>query len=214
MIPFNIAIFLTLTRILIIPLLVVVFYAPQWFSMQDAYAMAHKICAVLFTVAALTDWLDGYVARRFNQETRLGALIDPIADKMIVAVALLLIVERFNSWAISLPAMVIITRELAVSGLREWMASESMRDIVAVDWFGKIKTVLQVGSIILLLWGLPLPSEITVSGAVSGAVSGVAVVRDITIVGLVMLYIASILTLYSMFYYLFKAKRALSRRKS
>ncbi len=198
MIQMNAAIFLTLTRILIIPLLVAVFYFPVWLDSVEWVQWSTRICAGLFILAALTDLLDGYVARRFEQVTRLGALIDPIADKMIVAVALLLIVERFESWMVSLPALVIIARELAVSGLREWMAMQKMSEIVAVGWFGKIKTILQLSAIVFLLWGLPITSA-------------PVVMHWSAVVGLWMLYIATIMTIYSMVHYLIKAKQSLKQ---
>ena len=116
---------LTLFRMFLIPLLVIGFYAPLWLVGTDFMVLApwsRPLCAFLFVSAAVSDALDGYIARRYGQVTRFGALIDPVADKLIIAVALMLITEDANDWVVTLPAIVIVTREIAISGLREWMA--------------------------------------------------------------------------------------------
>jgi CDP-diacylglycerol--glycerol-3-phosphate 3-phosphatidyltransferase/cardiolipin synthase len=130
----NIPNILTLLRIFLIPVFVVVFYLPvPW---------ARPLCALIFTVAALTDWLDGYLARRWGQTSPLGAFLDPVADKLMVAIALVLLVQAEATVLFALPAAVIIGREITVSALREWMAEVGARAKVAVSMTGKVKTAL------------------------------------------------------------------------
>lgn len=198
----NLPTLLTLLRIFIIPLLIVAFYMPDWIAPDSTATYwlvqwSAVICAGLFTLAAITDALDGYAARRFKQVTRFGALIDPIADKMIIAVALLLVVEKTSNWVITLPAMVIITREFAIAGLREWIVGEGYSGLVAVNWFGKIKTVIQSLAIIFLLWGIN--PEAYLPG------------RFIWNTGLFLLYLAAVMTLLSMIIYFVRARHTLSR---
>ncbi|RYY75620.1 MAG: CDP-diacylglycerol--glycerol-3-phosphate 3-phosphatidyltransferase [Gammaproteobacteria bacterium] len=135
---------LTLLRIILIPLFVVIFYLPFWW--------AHLSCAVIFAVAAVTDWLDGYVARKYNQSTAFGAFLDPVADKLMVAISLLLLVSihHDSAWFVA-AAAIIVGREIVISALREWMAELGQRASVAVSFIGKIKTTLQMISILLLL---------------------------------------------------------------
>ena len=134
---------LTLFRIVLIPLLVVVFYLPfQW---------SYPASALIFSIAAITDWLDGYVARRYNQSTAFGAFLDPVADKLMVAVALVLLVGvHANPW-FAIPAVIIVGREIVISALREWMAELGKRASVAVSFVGKVKTTMQMVAIIVLL---------------------------------------------------------------
>ena len=167
---------LTGLRILMIPVLVAVFYlAPlEWRYLGSA---------AVFTFAAVTDWLDGYLARRWGQLTPFGAFLDPVADKLIVAVALVLLVEVHASAILAIPALVIVGREIVVSALREWMAQYSDMRSVAVSVVGKIKTAFQMIAIILLLGAGPGKS-------------------DPMIVGYTLLYIAAGLTLWSMYEYL------------
>lgn len=139
---------LTLLRILLIPLFVVVFYLP--------FTWAHSACAVIFAVAAITDWLDGYVARKYNQSTPFGAFLDPVADKLMVAIALLLLVSIHHDSAwFTAAAAVIVGREIIISALREWMAELGQRASVAVSYIGKIKTTLQMVALMVLLVDLP-----------------------------------------------------------
>ena len=140
----NLANQLTLLRIVFIPLFVVIFYLP--------FSWAHLLCAIIFTVAAITDWLDGYVARKYNQTTSFGAFLDPVADKLMVAFALLLLVSIYHdsAWFV-VAAAIIVGREIVVSALREWMAEIGQRASVAVSFIGKIKTTLQMVAIIVLL---------------------------------------------------------------
>ena len=144
---------LTLLRIVLIPVLAVVFYLPvDW---------AHVAALAVFIVAAVTDWLDGWVARRFGMMSAFGAFLDPVADKLMVTVALLLIVQRNPEVWMALPAAIIIGREITVSALREWMAQLGEGTRVRVAWTGKIKTILQMVAIGFLLFrenllGLPV----------------------------------------------------------
>jgi CDP-diacylglycerol--glycerol-3-phosphate 3-phosphatidyltransferase len=144
---------LTLLRILLIPVLVLVFYLPnQWTNFA---------AAAVFAFASITDWLDGWIARRYNQFSAFGAFLDPVADKLMVAVALLLIVQRHPTVWMALWAAVIIGREIAVSALRQWMAELGERAAVKVATIGKIKTIVQMVALVFLLyqerlWGLPI----------------------------------------------------------
>ncbi len=139
----NIPTTLTLARIVMIPLFIVVFYLHSWWG--------NMIAAAIFLIAGLTDYLDGYLARKLNQSTRFGAFLDPVADKLMVAAALVLLVEYHGNPWLAIPAVVIITREIAVSALREWMAEIGARAAVAVSYIGKVKTVAQIIAITLLL---------------------------------------------------------------
>jgi CDP-diacylglycerol--glycerol-3-phosphate 3-phosphatidyltransferase len=178
---------LTFLRIILIPVLVVVFYMPGPWSYQ--------ISALIFGLAAITDWLDGYLARRLQQTSLFGAFLDPVADKLMVAVALVLLVQDNPSELFAVPAAVIIGREIVISALREWMAEIGARTKVAVSIVGKIKTTLQMIAILLLLYKIPVGAFPT------------------HMVGVVLLYIAAILTLWSMFVYLRAAWPILSGKE-
>lgn len=144
---------LTLARIVLIPVLVVVFYLPfQWTNFAAAF---------IFAFASITDWLDGWIARRYNLYSAFGAFLDPVADKLMVAVALLLIVQKHPTVWMTLWAAVIVGREIAVSALREWMAELGQRAAVKVATIGKIKTIVQMVALVCLLYqepfmGLPI----------------------------------------------------------
>ncbi len=167
---------LTGFRIVMIPVLVSVFYL---LPLEWRYIAS----AAIFTVASITDWLDGYLARKLGQMTPFGAFLDPVADKMIVAVALILLVESHASALLAIPAIVIVSREIAVSALREWMARYSDRRSFAVSVLGKIKTGFQMIAIIMLL--------------------AIGPSRSYTVlVAYGLLYIAAGLTLISMYEYL------------
>ncbi|MFT7561957.1 MAG: CDP-diacylglycerol--glycerol-3-phosphate 3-phosphatidyltransferase [Flavobacteriales bacterium] len=167
---------LTLSRVAFIPLLVGLYYTP--------FDWRFLACAGLFTLAGITDALDGYIARKYDLSTPLGAFLDPVADKLMVAVALAVLIESHNSWIFTLPATVIICREIVISALREWMAEVGSRATVAVSALGKIKTTIQIISIVVLLAFQPDS------------------IPWLTQVGLVLLYIAAVLTLWSMFIYI------------
>jgi CDP-diacylglycerol--glycerol-3-phosphate 3-phosphatidyltransferase len=167
---------LTLLRIGLIPVFVLLFYLPgDW---------KHPACAIVFALAAVTDWLDGYLARKLNQMSAFGAFLDPVADKLMVAVALVLLVQTNPSVWFALAAAIIIGREIAISALREWMAELGKRATVAVSVVGKFKTTAQMLALLLLLYEHPI---------------GVFPTHT---VGLALLMIAAGLTLWSMLVYL------------
>ena len=172
----NIPNTLTLIRIALIPVFVVVFYLP--------FGWASAASAAIFALAGITDWLDGYLARRLGQISAFGAFLDPVADKLMVAVALVLLVQSDPHWWLAIPAAIIIGREIAISGLREWMAEVGKRTHVRVAFMGKVKTTAQITAIILWLYRDPLLGF------------------PILPVAYVLLYLASLLTLWSMFVYL------------
>ncbi|WP_455217861.1 CDP-diacylglycerol--glycerol-3-phosphate 3-phosphatidyltransferase [Kaarinaea lacus] len=185
----NLPNLLTMLRIVMIPVFVVLFYLPVSWS--------HVAVAIIFALAAFTDWLDGYLARRMGQTSAFGAFLDPVADKLMVGVALVLIVDvnptPFAGVFLALPAVVIIGREIVISALREWMAELGERAQVAVSVIGKIKTASQMLALVLLLYRDPIGDFPTVE------------------TGFVFLYIAAILTLWSMVIYLRAAWPALER---
>ncbi len=184
---FNAPNTLTLLRIVLIPVFVLLFYLPlPW---------ARLACATVFLVAAITDWIDGYLARRLEQTSRFGAFLDPVADKLMVAAALVLLVEADPRPLLSIAAVVIIGREITISALREWMAELGSRATVAVSMVGKVKTVAQMTAIVLLLHRDPL--------------FGI----EVYTIGLVLLYLAAALTLWSMFVYLNAAWPSLMSRR-
>lgn len=176
----NIPTILTLFRVVLIPFFVVAFYLP--------INNASFICALIFVIAAITDWFDGFLARQLKQTTRFGAFLDPVADKVLVATALVLVTEYYHAWWITLPAAVMISREIIISALREWMAEIGKRSSVAVSWIGKVKTSAQMFSLVALLWH-PYPWA--------------------EIVGMIALYVAAILTLWSMLQYLQASRKDL-----
>jgi CDP-diacylglycerol--glycerol-3-phosphate 3-phosphatidyltransferase/cardiolipin synthase len=181
--PFNLPIALTWLRVAAIPLLVVIFYLPStWFSPFEK----NLIATVIFVLAALTDWLDGFLARRMKQESAFGQFLDPVADKLIVAAALLVLLnmDRVQVWV----ALVIIGREITISALREWMALLGAGKSVAVHLVGKLKTTAQLVAIPFLLLNDTLFGWL-----------------DCARVGTWLIWIASFLTLWSMFYYMKKA---------
>lgn len=178
--PLNIAMLLTWARIGMIPVIVGVFYLPDaWLTLP----WKNLIACALFTIAAVTDAFDGWYARKFGMITRLGAFLDPVADKLMVCAALivLLALDRVDAFV----ALIIIGREIAISALREWMAQVGASASVAVNWLGKLKTIMQMIAIPLLLFHDPLFGVI-----------------DVRLLGTVMIYVAAALTVYSMIYYL------------
>lgn len=174
---------LTFARIIMIPVLILVFYLPVSWS--------GKAAAILFALASITDWLDGFVARKFEQTSSFGAFLDPVADKLLVASSLLLLVGAGDRGYITLPAIVIVGREIVISALREWMAELGDRTSVAVNYIGKVKTCVQMIALILLLAFKP---------AMSLSMSSL-----LGILGMVLLYVAAILTIWSMAVYLMVA---------
>ncbi len=170
----NLPNILTVLRVLLIPILVAAWFLPMKFAGQ--------LTAGIFLLAAITDWLDGWLARRWQQESAFGAFLDPVADKLMVAAALVLLVDAFDSAWVTLAAMIIIGREIVVSALREWMSEIGQRAQVAVSWLGKLKTTAQMVAIILCL---ALPVRV-----------------DLLHPGLWALGLAAALTLWSMWSYL------------
>jgi CDP-diacylglycerol--glycerol-3-phosphate 3-phosphatidyltransferase len=172
----NLPNIITLARILLVPVFVVIYLWPG----ESTYLIA----ATLFALAAATDWLDGYLARRLNQTTPFGAFLDPVADKLIVVSALTVLVAQHSTVWLTLPALIIVGREIMISALREWMAEMNSSVTVAVSYLGKIKTSLQMIAIAVLL-ALPPNSD-------SGLI----------FVGYTLLYVAALMTLWSMSVYL------------
>jgi CDP-diacylglycerol--glycerol-3-phosphate 3-phosphatidyltransferase len=182
----NLPTALTLLRILLIPFLVLAFYLP--------WKGAHIICAIIFLVAAITDWLDGYLARKMSQTTQFGAFLDPVADKLMVAVTLVLVVQADPSPYVAIAAAVIIGREITIASLREWMAEIGQRNRVAVSWLGKWKTTTQMIAIITLLFSMDVWED------------------PLKPIGQILLAISAVLTLWSMICYLKAAIPALRER--
>ncbi|WP_263263737.1 CDP-diacylglycerol--glycerol-3-phosphate 3-phosphatidyltransferase [Pseudomonas sp. RIT-PI-S] len=171
----NIPNILTVLRVALIPIFILLFYLP--------YHWSYLAASSVFAVAAATDWLDGYLARRLEQSTPFGAFLDPVADKLMVAVALVLLVQAHANMWLTLPAAVIIGREIVVSALREWMAELGARAQVAVSSLGKWKTAAQMVALIILLGNPPA-------------------LTFIVLVGYALLLISAALTLWSMVNYL------------
>ncbi len=171
----NIPNLLTVLRVVLIPVFIVLFYMP--------FSWSYWAASGVFALASFTDWLDGYLARRLGQSTPFGAFLDPVADKLMVAVALVLLVEEHASLWLSIPAMIIIGREIVVSALREWMAELGARAQVAVSKLGKWKTAAQMVALIILLANPPRMDVWVMSG-------------------FALLALAAVLTLWSMIHYL------------
>lgn len=180
--PFNLPIALTWLRIIVIPLFLLLFFLPQqWISIPVRDSSA----AIIFILAAVTDWLDGWLARRLQQTSAFGAFLDPVADKLMVTAALLILLSLHRIDPVI--AFIIIGREITISALREWMAKLGASGSVAVHWLGKFKTAAQMVAIPCLLYAQSLYGF------------------SLLIVGKVLVVVAAILTLWSMFYYLRKA---------
>ncbi|MBI3525818.1 MAG: CDP-diacylglycerol--glycerol-3-phosphate 3-phosphatidyltransferase [Betaproteobacteria bacterium] len=189
--PLNIPNLLTWARIILIPLFVGVFYAPlQWMSQHEQNLAA----TVIFVIAALTDWLDGWLARKLGQTTAFGAFLDPVADKLMVVAALLILVQLERTDAML--AFIIIGREITISALREWMAKIGAARSVAVSFIGKLKTTAQMIAIPLLLY--------------QDSLAGVSMLW----LGSWLILIAAVLTLWSMAYYLKMAWPEISIRSN
>lgn len=172
----NIPIILTFLRILAIPVIVIFYILP--------FSWAHPAAAILLGLAAFTDWLDGYLARSMSQTTQLGAFLDPVADKLLVAISLVMVLSSHLIPYLGLAAAVIIGREIAISALREWMAVIGKRAGVRVTYIAKYKTAIQMLALGMLVWYHPGSFE------------------WLRWIGPILLYFAAILTLWSMFIYL------------
>lgn len=183
----NLPNILTIMRITLIPLFMLAFYMP--------FSWRYPVATTIFVFAAVTDWLDGYLARKLRQESSFGEFLDPVADKLIVAVALVLLVGSYHSPLIAVPAAIIVGREIVISALREWMAELGQRAQVSVSYLGKIKTTAQMVAIILLLAQPP------------------GLVNDIQYIGFGCLYVAAILTIWTMMLYVKSAWHNLTQGK-
>ena len=170
----NLPNFLTVARIALIPVFGLIYVATD---------TLYWLVALLFALAAFTDWLDGYLARRLGQTTPFGTFLDPVADKLIVVTALVLLIGAHASLWVTLPGVVIVGREIVISALREWMAEMNRRGLVAVSWLAQVKTTLQMVAIIILLANPPHWEPWVV-------------------VGTVLLYAAALITIWSMIHYL------------
>ena len=146
---------LTLFRIVLLPVIVVVFYLPEYYP--DTARWSNIVAAAIFIAAAITDWLDGWIARRWNLTSAFGAFLDPVADKLMVATALVLLVQQNPTPLMAVTSAIIIGREISISALREWMAELGQRAKVGVAWVGKLKTVMQIVAIVVCLHQRDLP---------------------------------------------------------
>lgn len=178
----NIPNTLTWFRIALIPVFLLAFYLP--------FSYSRIIAAFLFLLAALTDWLDGFLARYLKQTSAFGAFLDPVADKLMVAAALVMLVSQYPTLWMVIPGIVIVSREIVISALREWMAELGKRAVVKVSIIGKIKTVFQMVALLALI---SQPTGMTPA----------------VVAGFVLMYIAVIMTLWSMLVYLFFAWKIL-----
>lgn len=189
--PFNLPILLTWLRIVAIPLMITVYFLPA------SWAQPHErdlIATLIFVAAAITDWADGYLARKLDQTSAFGAFLDPVADKLMVAAALIILVQLGRADAIV--ATIIIGREITISALREWMAKIGASKNVAVSMLGKVKTAAQMLAIPALLYYAPLFG------------------LDLRLVGNWLIWIAALLTLWSMGYYLRMAWPEIAKRSA
>ena len=166
---------LTLMRIVLIPVFICVFYLP--------FHWASGLAAIIFAIACFTDWLDGYLARKWHMTSPFGAFLDPVADKLIVSTSLLLLVGAKDLNYITIPAIVIVGREIVISALREWMAEIGSHTSVAVGYIGKVKTTFQMIALMLLLAFNP-------------------VISWWGVIGFILLYVSAILTIWSMVIYI------------
>lgn len=183
----NLPSLITWARVFAIPVFILCYFLPT--------PHQNIILTLIFMAAAFTDWLDGYLARKWNQTSSFGAFLDPVADKLLVAVALIAIVDHeMHNWLLTLAVMIIISREITISALREWMAGMGERGVVAVSWIGKWKTAFQMGAITFLLYKQDL--------------FGIPIYN----LGLIFLIIATFLTLWSMIQYLYSTWKVLRVR--
>ena len=173
---------LTLFRIALLPVIVIVFYLPEYFPATRSWS--NLAAAGIFIAAGITDWLDGWIARRYNMSSAFGAFLDPVADKLMVAVALFLIVQQNPSALMAVASAVIVGREISISALREWMAEIGQRARVNVAGVGKVKTIVQMLALVMLLYEDPLFD------------------LPIFLIGAMLLAVAAALTLWSGYLYL------------
>ena len=178
---------ITLSRIGLIPVFVGLFYLQPNYLEGEPLAWINNSLVAIFVLISSTDFLDGLLARKLNQISDLGTFLDPVADKLMVCVALILLIDYYHTWFITIPSIIIISREILVSALREWMSEIGKRANISVSWIGKSKTFMQMISILFLLFQQSL---------------FIFSSKDIYTIGLVLLFSATILTLWSGFNYL------------
>lgn len=187
--PLNIPNLLTWFRIVMIPIFIAIFYLPdETLSLPNK----HLVGTLIFVAASVTDWLDGYLARVLNQTSAFGAFLDPVADKLMVSAALIVLVKL--GYVDAIIAFIIIGREIAISALREWMAQLGSSKSIAVSMLGKVKTTFQMFAIVLLIYHEPILNFSTAS------------------IGTLLIYLAALLTLWSMVYYLMLAMPQISKK--
>ena len=178
---------ITLSRIGLIPVFVGLFYLQPNYLEGEPLAWINNSLVAIYVLISSTDFLDGLLARKLNQISDLGAFLDPVADKLMVCAALILLTDYYHTWLITIPSIIIISREILVSALREWMSEIGKRSNISVSWIGKSKTFMQMISILFLLFQQSL---------------FIFSSKDIYTIGLVLLFSATILTLWSGFNYL------------
>ena len=178
---------ITLSRIGLIPVFVGLFYLQPNYLEGEPLAWINNSLVAIYVLISSTDFLDGLLARKLNQISDLGAFLDPVADKLMVCAALILLTDYYHTWLITIPSIIIISREILVSALREWMSEIGKRANISVSWIGKSKTFMQMISILFLLFQQPL---------------FIFSSKDIYTIGLVLLFSATSLTLWSGFNYL------------
>ena len=178
---------ITLSRIGLIPVFVGLFYLQPNYLEGEPLAWINNSLVAIYVLISSTDFLDGLLARKLNQISDLGAFLDPVADKLMVCAALILLTDHYHTWLITIPSIIIISREILVSALREWMSEIGKRANISVSWIGKSKTFMQMISILFLLFQQSL---------------FIFSSKDIYTIGLVLLFSATILTLWSGFNYL------------
>ncbi|SFV66489.1 CDP-diacylglycerol--glycerol-3-phosphate 3-phosphatidyltransferase [hydrothermal vent metagenome] len=181
---FNLPNILTLSRIVAIPIFVVLYFYQPYYSETPVFSWVNFWLVAVFAITSITDYLDGYLARKMQLTSKLGAFLDPVADKLMVSTALVLLVDFYQMWFITVASLIIIMREIIVSALREWMSSLGESSSIKVAWLGKVKTFVQIFAILFLLYqqsffGLPSFE-----------------------IGIVLLFFATILTIWSGFIYL------------
>ena len=178
---------ITLSRIGLLPVFVGLFYLQPNYLEGEPLAWINNSLVAIYVLISSTDFLDGLLARKLNQISDLGAFLDPVADKLMVCAALILLTDYYHTWLITIPSIIIISREILVSALREWMSEIGKRANISVSWIGKSKTFMQMISILFLLFQQSL---------------FIFSSKDIYTIGLVLLFSATILTLWSGFNYL------------
>ena len=178
---------ITLSRIGLIPVFIGLFYLQPNYLDGEPLAWINNSLVAIYVLISATDFIDGFLARKLNQVSALGAFLDPVADKLMVCTALVLLTDYYHTWFITIPSIIIISREILVSALREWMSEVGKRATVSVSWIGKSKTFMQMISILFLLFQQPI---------------FIFSNKEIYMLGLVLLFSATILTLWSGFNYL------------